>query len=547
MTMPSTPPGTGPAHRERSPVGSWHGDAGSLMRGPQGLTDALRQWGQFTYVVSTPDGVAAAVSGEARLGTAPHAGGLPLLAVVPPVTPDTLGDPNFLRAHGLTYPYVGGAMANGIASADMVIALGKAGMLGSFGAAGLSLERIEQAIDQIQAQLGEGPACYNLIHTPNEPSIEQRVVELFLRKNVRLVEASAYLGLTPMLVQYRLTGLHRGPGGTVVARNRIIAKISRTEVATAFMNPAPAEMVNTLLSAGRITAEEAALASQISIADDVTVEADSGGHTDNRALVALLPIILNLRDRLGTRGTGGQPVRVGAAGGIATPASTAAAFAMGAAYVLTGSINQCAVESGLSPKGRALLMQAEMADVMMAPAADMFEMGVKVQVLKRGTMFAMRAQKLYEIYRAHDSLEAIPVKERERLEQQLFRRPLSEVWQETQTYWQKMDSRQLERAAQNPKHKMALCFRWYLGLASRWAIQGDESRAVDYQLWCGPAQGAFNEWARGSFFDKIENRHVVTMARNLLDGAAALLRAQSLRGQGVSVPDAAFRFSPRSY
>ncbi len=26
----------------------------------------------------------------------------------------------------------------------------------------------------------------------------------------------------------------------------------------------------------------------------------------------------------------------------------------------------------------------------MAPAADMFEMGVKVQVLKRGTLFAMR-------------------------------------------------------------------------------------------------------------------------------------------------------------
>ena len=27
----------------------------------------------------------------------------------------------------------------------------------------------------------------------------------------------------------------------------------------------------------------------------------------------------------------------------------------------------------------------------MAPAADMFEMGVKLQVLKRGTMFPMRA------------------------------------------------------------------------------------------------------------------------------------------------------------
>ena len=57
----------------------------------------------------------------------------------------------------------------------------------------------------------------------------------------------------------------------------------------------------------------------------------------------------------------------------------------------------------------------------MAPAADMFEMGVKVQVLKRGTMFAMRAAKLYELYRAYPSLEQIPAAERANLEKNLFR------------------------------------------------------------------------------------------------------------------------------
>ena len=68
---------------------------------------------------------------------------------------------------------------------------------------------------------------------------------------------------------------------------------------------------------------------------------------------------------------------------------------MGAAYVVTGSVNQACVESGTSPAVRQMLAEAEQADVAMAPAADMFEMGVKVQVLKRGTMFAMRAAKLY--------------------------------------------------------------------------------------------------------------------------------------------------------
>jgi hypothetical protein len=35
--------------------------------------------------------------------------------------------------------------------------------------------------------------------------------------------------------------------------------------------------------------------------------------------------------------------------------------------------------------------------VAMAPSSDMFELGVKVRVLRRGTAFAARAGRLYEI------------------------------------------------------------------------------------------------------------------------------------------------------
>ena len=82
------------------------------------------------------------------------------------------------------------------------------------------------------------------------------------------------------------------------------------------------------------------------MAHDVTAEADSGGHTDNRPAITLLPTMLALRDRLQKQFNYADPPRVGLAGGIATPASVAAAFAMGAAYVLTGSVNQACVESG---------------------------------------------------------------------------------------------------------------------------------------------------------------------------------------------------------
>src|SRR5262249_8221267 len=150
-----------------------------------------------------------------------------------------------------------------------------------------------------------------------------------------------------------------------------------------------------------------------------------------------------LRDRLQERFD--VPLRVGAAGGIATPAAVVAALAMGASYVLTGSINQACRESGASDTGREMLAQAEQADVIMAPAADMFEMGVKVQVLKRGTMFAMRAAKLYELYRGCASLEDIPATDRAQLEKNIFRASLAEVWAQTKAFWQHRDPGQLER------------------------------------------------------------------------------------------------------
>ena len=88
-------------------------------------------------------------------------------------------------------------------------------------------------------------------------------------------------------------------------------------------------------------------------------------------------------------------------GGIGTPGAALAAFSMGAAYVVTGSVNQACIESGSCDHTKKLLAAADMADVTMAPASDMFEMGVKLQVLKRGTMFAMRVQKLYSLYCFH--------------------------------------------------------------------------------------------------------------------------------------------------
>jgi PfaD family protein len=123
--------------------------------------------------------------------------------------------------------------------------------------------------------------------------------------------------------------------------------------------------------------------------------------------------------------------------------------------------------------------------------------------------------------------------------------PLEQVWTETEAYFSRRDPSQNERALRDPKHRMALVFRWYLGQSSRWAIDGIPHRKLDYQIWCGPAMGAFNQWVKGSFLEAPEQRTVVQIALNLLEGAAVVTRAQQLRSYGVPVPAAAFAYRPR--
>lgn len=537
MTHPAGTPNRPPA------IGHWAPNGAPASDGPEDFRVAIGDLRAAVTVVRGPDGFQLASGGTTTLGPG-GAGAHEVAAYLPPLPPEQLGDPTFLEEHGLKYPYMTGAMANGIASCEIVEAISKAGMLGSFGAAGQSLERIGAAVDRLKANLGDAPYCVNLIHSPGEPAHEMATAELLLKKGVTHVEASAYLDLTPAIVRYRAAGFKGGVAGFAIPMNRIVAKISRVEVATKFLSPPPEKMLRELVSAGHVTELQASLAAKFPVADDITVEADSGGHTDNRPAITLLPTILALRDRLQAQFRYEQPPRVGLAGGIATPASAAGAFAMGAAYIVTGSVNQACVESGSSDLVRKMLAEAGQADVIMAPAADMFELGVKLQVLKRGTMFAMRAQKLYDLYRAYTSWEAIPEPERVQIEKNLLRAPFADIWALTREFWQKREPGQLQRAEADPRHKMALVFRWYLGLSSRWANAGEPGRQIDYQVWCGPAMGAFNEWAKGSHLEAPQNRTVVGVALNLLYGASVVARRAALRQQGVNLPDACFPLAP---
>ena len=533
-------------------LGLWHG--GDIRPEPyeEIITGVIQDVHRPIYLIRKNNTIHVALDGSVELDSvvamsspAGSKGRYPLIALVPPLPPDSLGDPYFKAEIGLRYAYVVGAMANGITSVEMVEAAARAGMVGFFGAAGLDVASIEQAIGQLKQCLGRLPYGFNLIHSPGDPDLEFATVRLYIENSINLISASAFMDLTPALVYYRIKGIRRNADGTIFCPNRVIGKISREEVARKFFSPPPAKIVNWLQEKGLISPAEAALSAHMPVADMLTAEADSGGHTDNRPALSLLPTITALRNQLAAKFAYSKPLCVGLGGGIATPEAVVAAFSMGAAYVLTGSIHQSCVESGTSDAVRTLLAQAGQADVAMAPAADMFEMGVKVQVLKRGTMFPLRAGKLYDLYSRHATYESIHAKDRVMLERDYFRRSFDDEWEQARSFFQRRDPSQIEKAESDPRHKMALVFRSYLGQSSNWANTGEPSRQMDYQIWCGPSIGAFNAWVKDTFLESPDNRKTDIVAKNLLLGAATLTRSQQLMQQGIRLPGGACQYTPK--
>jgi len=512
----------------------------------QALGPAIMRVNKPVFVLDLVDKTGVSQDGFIIIGKTAHEApnGYRLTAYAPPLHPKDLGDPHFKKIHGLQYAYIAGAMANGIASVQMVQEAGRSGMLGFFGAGGLTIDQIESAIVSLKQKMGGLPFGFNLIHSLNDPDLESATIDLYLKHEVRLVSAAAFMRLTLPLVYYRIKGIHKNSSGRIICPNKVIAKVSRVEVAKRFFSPPPEKILRQLVDKNMITTEEASLATSVPVAETMTAEADSGGHTDNRPALSLLPTMLALRDEMAKQYNYQSPLSVGLGGGIATPESAAAAFAMGAAYILTGSVNQSCIEAGTSEEVRSMLAEASQADVIMAPAADMFEMGVKVQVLKRGTMFSVRASKLYDLYSRYNRYEDIPEKERSTLENKFFKNSFEKEWSSTKAFFTERDPKQITRAEADQKHKMALVFRSYLGRSSMWAVTGNTSRKIDFQIWCGPAIGAFNEWVKGSFLEKPENRSIKTVAMNILLGASVATRASWLRNQGAVLPEGTGRFSP---
>lgn len=438
------------------------------------------------------------------------------------LAPEALGSEAYRQAYGVKYACAAGGMHRGISSQRFVAAMARAGMMSYFGAAGLDPGELAVAVTKLRDDLSDrypwGVSLWS-------GSGDDALVDLLLRQDVRNLEASGFLEPTPALVRFRLCGARRRADGTIDVPRRLMVKTSRPEVAEQFLGPAPAPLVARLVTEGWITLEEAEVASAVPLASDICAMADSGGPTDHRVASTLIPAIVRARDKHAQSWPQHAHVRVGAAGGIGTPESAAAAFVLGADFIVTGSINQCTVEAETSDVVKDLLQAVDVKDTTYAPAADLFAFGAKVQVVKKGLFFPSRANRLRELYQSHDSLNELDAKTKQLLEERYFKCRLNEVLENAMRQCSADERARIDRS---PKAQMALVFGWYLSRGTELALRGQESERVDFQIYCGPALGAFNQSVRGTEVENWRKRHVDQINERLMRQTASVLHGRLL-------------------
>ncbi|WP_045304963.1 ACP S-malonyltransferase [Saccharothrix sp. ST-888] len=411
-----------------------------------------------------------------------------------PISADSLGAATFRERYGLRRSYLVGSMYGGVSGEALLRSTAKAGLLGFLGVGGLSLDEVDRQLRVLCNDLGLGGAFgVNLLHRHGAPEEEAALVDLLLRHGVELVEASGFSLITEDLVRFRLKG------------GRILAKVSRTDTAAEFLAPPPQRLVARLLAAGAVTPQEAAAAQSRPMADDLCVEGNGGWLHGTAEPLTVLPQVLRLRDAAALPGR--PPVHVGCAGGIGSPEAAAAAFVLGADFVLTGSVNQCSVEAATSDRVKDLLQEAREYDVDLAPWGEQFELGSRASYLKLGQFFPARAARLYDLWHRHTSFAEIDQSTRTRvIERYLGGEQPPPV-----------------AAGPDPKADMAALFRAYFARGLRLAVTGDRASTVDYLVHCGPAMGAFNHAVAGTELHPWRNRTVESISDTLMDGAAALL------------------------
>ncbi|MEU4594511.1 acyltransferase domain-containing protein [Micromonospora aurantiaca (nom. illeg.)] len=389
--------------------------------------------------------------------------------------PRPAGSPGLRSDYGIRYACLAGSSPFGVTSPAFLRRLSEAGLLGFFGAQGLAPPEIRAALAELRDVRRYGMAW------PSGGD-ERALCDLYLAHDVRHVEVTGPLAVvSPQLVRFR-----HGDGP-----RQVLVRAPDLATAVRFLRPADPATVRTLAAAGHLDGGAAGAAAREAVATDVAVERDA--H-------ALVPALVALRDREA------PGARIGVAG-VGTPAAVAAAFALGADFVVTTTVNQCTAEAATSDAAKDLLAALDVTDIREAPDPDLFELGARSPVAHRGTLFAARAEELYRMFLRYDRLADVGPRRLAELERTHFGRPLDEVRAD------------LGVAGRDDRRVLASVCAAYCREATAAALRGTPGQRLNYRVPASTDVGAFNRLVAAEPLADWRARHAESVTERLLSEA----------------------------
>ncbi|WP_429932781.1 ACP S-malonyltransferase [Agrobacterium vitis] len=410
----------------------------------------------------------------------------------------SFGSESFRRRYGLQQACLAGGLYGGISGQDMLVRLAShGGMLGFFGSGGLDVDAVESQLQAIGAELGAMKGFGANLTFEALPERENKLVNLYLRLGIETIEVSGFLKISPALAKFRCKG------------GKIIAKVSSLETAQIFLQPPSPDLLRQLVETGDISEMEKRAYERAPVATDLCVEGEGGWLWSGASLLTLLPAVIDLRDAMAD---GHERVHIGAAGGLGTPASVKAAVALGAEFILLGSVTQCTVEAATSATAKDLLAKMSINDVEIAPFGPLFDYGMRARMLKRGVFFPARASRLLGLWRDYEAMQDVPPATRQSVEKTILRKTFDEAVQHSKTR-----PGQTAIASLSPKAQMAAVFSDYISESFFLAQRAQPDRVVDYAIYTGSALGAFNQTVQGTPLEHWSARHVDRVMKHLLN------------------------------
>ncbi|MCO4784209.1 MAG: 1-acyl-sn-glycerol-3-phosphate acyltransferase [Candidatus Cloacimonetes bacterium] len=414
-------------------------------------------------------------------------------------SPKHLGSTGFKKLFGLDYAYFVSGLPSYTHGRGMLQNLFENGMLGFFNLDGLTFNEKEESLNMLNQHDFRFGVEIHLDDFDEEE--DKKLITLLMAQNIKYLLVKSCSKISEPLIRFKSK-----------EGNLLIAKVSHPDQCVA-------------LSSGKKDVFSAFL-----------IDGSFVSSQDTRSILSLMPSIKSLLNE--------KNIYLGVTGDLGTPDALAAAFAMGADFVSTSSINLLSNDVSGADSYKECIKKVRFQDVSLVSSFESFESGAKTRALNFGTRFVAVSTKIGSWFFERRSIDTLEDSEVKYLEEKVFGSSITQTLLDAKAFFEFRNPSLIEAASNNSRISLAMLIRYYLEMGHLWAIEGNDNKKIDYNIKCGLDLASFNQWRQGTIFEDDQKLSVVQIALNLMMGAQFEARKQFLKSQGIEIsPDLRYEAS----